>query len=153
MKATIAFLFFMLFLAGLLLVNLRNVQENNEGSQWSPVDLIAVAWRPTHLGEMPLPDDTRMRLQFDADGQLSGDGGCNRFSGGFQLDGEKLTIGPVAATRMACPEPIQSFEFSYYEALQAAQSVQLQDDRLVLRDNHGQPLVRFIAEVRLPAAP
>lgn len=153
MRATIGFLFFMLFLAGLLLVNLRNVQNNNEASQWSPSDLIAVAWRPTHLGDMPLPDDTRMRLQFDADGQLSGNGGCNRFSGGFQLDGEKLTIGPVAATRMACPEPVQSFEFSYFESLQATEGVRLNADRLVLLDNGGQPLVRFVSEVRLPAAP
>lgn len=153
MKATIAFLFFMLFLAGLLLVNLRNVQNNAEPGSVSLADLVQVAWRPTHLGEMPLPDDTRMRLQFGADGQLSGNGGCNRFTGGFQLNGQKLTIGPVAATRMACPEPIQSFEFSYFEALQAVQIVNLKDDRLVLRDADGQQLVRFISEVRLPAAP
>ena len=43
-------------------------------------------------------------LQFTAD-RLSGLAGCNRFSGGYSQSGETLTIGPVAATRMFCPDP------------------------------------------------
>lgn len=39
----------------------------------------------------------------EAENQVRGHGGCNRFSGGFELDGESLTFGPLAITEMACP--------------------------------------------------
>lgn len=33
-----------------------------------------------------------------------GFGGCNRFFGSYESDGESLTFGSLGATRMACPE-------------------------------------------------
>ena len=35
---------------------------------------------------------TTLTLTFGADGRVSGSGGCNNFSGGYRLEGEKLTI-------------------------------------------------------------
>jgi uncharacterized membrane protein len=43
-------------------------------------------------------------LEFDAE-RFTGRAGCNRLSGAYAREGERLTLGPVAATRMACPEP------------------------------------------------
>ena len=43
-------------------------------------------------------------LHFSVD-RLSGQAGCNSFSGGYSPSGETLTVGPVAATRMFCPDP------------------------------------------------
>lgn len=152
MKATIGFLFFMLFLAGLLLVNLRNVQNRESSGAFTLADIAAVAWRPTHLGEMPLADNTRMQLQFDAEGGLSGHGGCNRFSGNYELGNETLKIGPLAATRMACPEPVGSFEFSFFDALQSANGVEMNGDRLTILNANGDAVVRFISAARQPVA-
>jgi heat shock protein HslJ len=48
-------------------------------------------------------------MQFTAD-RLSGQAGCNRFSGGYTLGGDTLTPGALAMTRMACPGPAMGHE-------------------------------------------
>jgi heat shock protein HslJ len=48
-------------------------------------------------------------LQF-ADGRLSGQAGCNRFSGAYAETPATLTPGPLMSTRMACPEPRMTHE-------------------------------------------
>jgi len=117
MKATVAFIFFMLFLAGIAFVNLRGMKNAEDTTVTSADQLMDVAWRPTHIGEMPLDEDTAMILQFSPAGQAGGHAGCNRFTGNYALTTGKLIFGPIAATRMACPEPANSLEFSFLEAL------------------------------------
>ena len=43
-------------------------------------------------------------MVFDADGQVSGNGGCNQYSGGYSVDGNNISIGPLRSTMMACPD-------------------------------------------------
>jgi heat shock protein HslJ len=43
------------------------------------------------------------QLQFDDAGRLSGQAGCNRFSGPYTQRGRTLTPGAIIATRMDCP--------------------------------------------------
>lgn len=45
-------------------------------------------------------------LQLDiADGRVAVSNTCNRMMGGFAVDGDKVTLGPMASTLMACPDP------------------------------------------------
>lgn len=143
MKATIAFIFFMLFLAGIAFVNLRGMQEMREEKPVTAEDLLATAWMPVRLGEMQLPEDTDMFLQFDVNGQVSGHGGCNRFTGAYALNNDVLQIGPLAATRMACPEPAASFELSFLDALQSATTATISANILALQNNGGDRLLRL----------
>ena len=143
MKATVAFMFFMLFLAGIALVNLQGMQDKDDATVTSIDQLTDMAWRPTHIGEMALDDDTQMFLQFNADGQAIGHAGCNRFFGSFELVETKLRFGPIGSTRMSCPEPAGSFEISFLEALDATQSAARVDSRLALRNEDGQSVLRF----------
>lgn len=41
-------------------------------------------------------------LTFTATGRVSGTTDCNNFSGQYEIDGDELTIGPLAATLMYC---------------------------------------------------
>ena len=43
------------------------------------------------------------QLQFDEAGRLSGQAGCNRFSGPYTQTSGRLVPGPIVSTRMACP--------------------------------------------------
>jgi heat shock protein HslJ len=63
-----------------------------------------------------------LTANFSPDGQLSGFGGCNTFSGSAQVatDGT-MTIGPLATTLMACAEGMD-LETAYLSALQNARS-------------------------------
>ena len=48
--------------------------------------------------------DKPLQLDF-ADGRVSVSNTCNRMTGGFVLAGDKATLGPMASTLMACPDP------------------------------------------------
>lgn len=76
-------------------------------------------------------------LHFTAD-RLSGLAGCNRFSGGYTQSGETLTIGPVAATRMFCPDPGMDHERRALQLLSGPVRTSYDDgDTLILTGNGG----------------
>jgi heat shock protein HslJ len=82
-----------------------------------------------------------------AEGQLSGTGGCNQFTATFEIDGDKISIGPAAATRMFCSEPegVMDQEQQYFEALVRARTFSLTPEKLELRDENGALQVGFRA--------
>jgi copper homeostasis protein (lipoprotein) len=47
---------------------------------------------------------------------VSGSGGCNRFTGSYELNGERLTFGETAGTMMACIEGMET-EKEFFAAL------------------------------------
>jgi heat shock protein HslJ len=145
MKASVAFIFFMLFLAGLAFVNLRGMQEQSAGNAATLEELTSSAWRPQRLREMRVDDTTEMYVQFDTGGQVGGNAGCNQFFGSYELLDEKLAVGPLGATRMACPEPAMSFEITFLELLQSSTTAVTANERLALRNDQGDTLVRLVA--------
>ncbi|HEX5000057.1 MAG TPA: META domain-containing protein [Terriglobia bacterium] len=72
--------------------------------------------------------------QFGTDGRVSSSTDCNRLMGSYSVDGAKLSIGPLAGTKMACGE---SQEAEYAGALGAAASFAISGDALTitLRDS------------------
>ena len=148
MKASAGFAFFLLFLGGFALVNLRNMGEEAENSIPTAQVLTQNAWRPSHINEMQMDETSSLYVQFDNDGQLGGHGGCNRFFGSYRLEGSTLKIEPLGMTRMACPAPVMSIEISFVEALQSAATVAHRDGRMALRDADGQASARFDAIAR-----
>ena len=148
MKAAVGFIFFMLFLAGLAFVNLRGMQGSEDARVSTLEALSDVAWRPTHLGEMVVAEDTPMFLQFNVDGRFIGHAGCNRFFGSAELAGEELSFGPIGATRMTCGDAADGLEYSFLEALESASAAYRTDDRLALRDDTGATVLRFVQTER-----
>jgi putative lipoprotein len=79
-------------------------------------------------------------LNFDAE-RARGEGPCNSYFGAWRLDGATVEIGPVAATRRACPD--LPFEQGYFGALTDAATAEIGADSLVLRGPDGAALMRF----------
>jgi len=50
-------------------------------------------------------------------GQVTGTTGCNRFNGPATVDGDTITFGPLATTRMACPTDVAEVERSVLHVL------------------------------------
>ena len=100
------------------------------------------SWRLITYGENDLIPGTSVTLSFQ-DGQLGGSAGCNSYSGSYQVRGEKIEIGLVSITVMACPEPegVMEQESAYLEFLMAGQSFQLQDGSLSIFSEAGEALV------------
>ena len=77
-------------------------------------------------------------------GSASGSGGCNAFSGTYQLDGTSLAFGDVLATTLRlCPENVQTVEDAYLSALPAVAGWTVVDDWLRLVDAAGATVLTF----------
>lgn len=93
---------------------------------------IAGSWRLVNMTEsstptpMVPPQNTELTAEFSGD-RISGSGGCNRFMGDYQTEGEQLSIGALASTFMACEEPVMNQEMKYLAALQGAQRYQVNE--------------------------
>jgi heat shock protein HslJ len=88
---------------------------------------------------------TELSAAFGPDGTLTGFAGCNRFSGGYELDGSRITIGPTASTRMACdlPEGVMDQEVEYLTALGTAATFQITGARMEMRTSEGSIAATF----------
>ena len=144
----IGFLFFMLFLGGLAFVNLKSSQDVENARVTSFAELTDAAWKLTHLGEMVVDGDADIYIQFQTDGEFGGNAGCNRFFGNAEF-AEDLSFGVIGATRRACPEPANSYEYSFLEALGNTTAALRVDNRLAFRNADDQSLLRFAAIPRI----
>jgi len=99
---------------------------------------------------------TEITLEFRDDGTLGGSDGCNRYMSGYTLEGETLTIGPVATTRMACKGPQGAAEQAraYAAALGTVRGYRIEGGELTLLDGEGKAAIRLHAEapVVVPAS-
>jgi heat shock protein HslJ len=78
------------------------------------------------------------------DGNASGFAGCNQFTGGYEVDGDTISLGPLAATMMACPDDVTAVETAYLPALEAADAWAIDGGELVLSAD-GEETLRFTA--------
>ncbi len=100
-------------------------------------------WAPATIGDMEIPAGTTIFVQFRGGGRIRGDGGCNPFSGTYELSGDGIEIGLLAATRKACTADIAEREHRFMEALEAAkQFVRVRYD-LSLTDAGGNLVARL----------
>lgn len=91
----------------------------------------------------PILDKRRARLVLGRDGRLSGHNSCNAMNGRFTLEGDRIRIGSVATTRMACPELQREQEDRILTALELAVTARVRPDGLLeIRDADGRGLLR-----------
>lgn len=106
------------------------------GHPAAAADLAGSEWRPTTIGAAAWTGEAFVR--FEGEGRLTGHAGCNGFFGTYRLDGDALEIGPLAATRKACPEPAMSNETLLLGALEAARGFERDGTRLTLTGPDGE---------------
>ncbi len=104
-------------------------------------------WTLVELNGTPVPtlrtDRRPGLLLVSQEARASGFGGCNAFTGGYQLKDYDLVLGPLAATRMACP-PGTDREAEYLTTLANVSSWWISGDELALVAN-GYAVARFVA--------
>jgi heat shock protein HslJ len=89
--------------------------------------------------------DTEMTVSFEDDGTIAGSGGCNTYDGTYTADGGTLTIGPLAATRVACDEAIMTQEQQFLAALGGAVAYQTDGGEMALTSADGSIAVKLTA--------
>ncbi|MBX3562007.1 MAG: META domain-containing protein [Sphingomonas sp.] len=83
------------------------------GEPLPPETLAGTNWSIVEIGGEGVSGEL-YHLSFSGD-RISGRAGCNRFSGGYRQNGETLTVGGLAMTRMACPGPGMTHERRFGE--------------------------------------
>lgn len=132
--------------------------------------LAGTAWQLVKFqggdGAVKTPDDrSKYTITFTADGRVSVRFDCNRgngrwkgtppellfgplaLTGTYELTGDDVTFGPMAATKMACLGTA-AIERGFQAAIQRAKRVEVSGDRLELVDAAGAKLAVFEARPR-----
>jgi heat shock protein HslJ len=86
---------------------------------------------------------TTLTAEFGKDGNLSGNSGCNTYNGTYTVTGDQIKIGPLATTRMACPQEIMDQETQYLAALQSAATYRVEGTGMELRTPEDALAVNF----------
>lgn len=144
LKAMLGFGFFLLFLGGFAFVMLQGRQLAQQNVPGGGASITGLSWRPAFIGAEPVPEDSGMFVTFDVDGSIKGNGGCNSFFGSLQKSDSGVVIGPLGATRMACPEPIMKRESAFMDALQKTAQLELGASRLQLLDDDSMLLAELV---------
>jgi len=93
-----------------------------------------VEWK---LVSINLPDEAiippvgRVTITFTEAGNVNGNGGCNRFSGKFEIKENKLSITDIMSTRRACE--IMKVESAVIKALKDVDSFSAVGNQLLLK--------------------
>ena len=101
--------------------------------------LDGTSWTLTTLNGQPALQDTTVTLNFVA-GKAAGSDGCNNYNGSYTADGTHIKFSQMAATMMACPEPIMKQATAYQQALGQAATYQADAKQLSLSDAGGKEL-------------
>ena len=103
-------------------------------------------WILTALEGQPLIAEAPITAAFTEELQVGGTSGCNTYSGSYEVDGDTISFGLMATTRVACPQPIMQQETSYLTVLERTQTYAVTDDLLTLYGPGGVELAVFAVE-------
>ena len=90
--------------------------------------------------------DREVTAEFNAEGQMAGSAGCNRYFASYTVDGSALTIGQAGSTMMACePAEVMEQEAQFLAVLGTAAGGHVEGDQLHILDANGQTVALFAA--------
>jgi heat shock protein HslJ len=88
---------------------------------------------------------TTLTASFGESAVLQGNAGCNDYNGSYQVNGDQISIGPLASTQKACADPagVMDQETQFLTALQSAATYQIEGDVLEMRTKDGALAAQF----------
>lgn len=84
------------------------------------------------------------KLRWLSADKITGTGGCNGFTGPSVAAPDSLRLGPLASTGRACLSLPGSQEDLFFKALELTRKARIERDQLVLMDESGKQLARFL---------
>lgn len=107
--------------------------------------LIGPTWLAEDIGGRGVIDRAQTTITFDAEGQVTGSGGCNRYFGPVTIEGSAIGFGQIGTTRKACVPALMGQEQRFFGALALTRSFRFDEPghKLVFLGEAGLALVRF----------
>lgn len=78
-------------------------------------------------------------MHLNTDGRISGRAPCNSFGGAVETNGAQFRVGPIRATRMACPD--LRAEQAFFSALAEMTTLRTDGSALTLSNDAGRSMV------------
>lgn len=119
------------------------VESSLANTKWV---LFSFGWPGAHTGveATPVIDGSTITLEFGSGGQAGGSGGCNSYSTHYEEQGNKLSIGQIIRTLIACEAGgVDQQEQRYFRALETAREFEQAVDHLVIWYGDGQDVLFF----------
>ncbi len=122
----------------------------DDGTDTEPPSFVGVPWVLSSGLDVEDWQRTAPSAVFN-DGTVGGSTGCNRFTASYTVDGDRLELGTIASTRMACPPPVDEVERAYVAALDQVVRWRADGAELVLLDDSEAELLRYRAATPIGA--
>ena len=122
-------------------------------------DLAGTSWQLVSLGPvsatMPVVGESPITLQFNDDGQMAGQGGCNSYGGAYAVQDDSLQLGEINSTLIACADQaVTEQEQQYLAALRTAGRYTVTGDSLTIWYDGEQGALHFAtATAAAPVTP
>ena len=78
-------------------------------------------WQIEKIFQNEVLQGSTASLQFAETAHISGNSGCNVFHGGVGIEQDRISVKPLAGTRMACSDQLMEQEMHLYSALDLAE--------------------------------
>jgi heat shock protein HslJ len=109
--------------------------------------LVGPVWVATSLNGRNLLPTTTLSAEFNAEGTVSGSGGCNNYTTSYTTDGSSITFGEaIASTQKLCAEPVNEQEGAYFQVLNESATFEITDEELTLLDGDDNALAVYMAQ-------
>lgn len=116
--------------------------------------LVNTSWTVRTINGVAVNPAAPPTMSFAQDATVGGSASCNRYSGPFRTDGDRISIGDVSMTQMLCEGEANAQEAAFLGALRAAQTWRLtQTGELEIGGVSGIVAAPGIAEAPPPPDP
>ena len=104
-------------------------------------------WKLLSYGAIDSPTpalpDVDTTISFNADGNLNGNMGCNRFSGSYEISENKIEIGPLMSTAMYCESAMEQ-ETAVLMLLNGTMTFESDSNTLTLFSEDGSSALKLL---------
>lgn len=91
--------------------------------------------------QIPSAPDVETSIEFDSEGRMSGNVGCNGFGGDYTVEGDTITFDQVVSTMMFCEGPVGEQEAGTLAVLQKSAAFALDGDTLTITSADGASVI------------
>lgn len=106
--------------------------------------LVGSEWRLEDMGGRGVLDRAQATLAFPEAGRVAGNSSCNRFFGSYTLMQDRIALGQLGGTRMACAPAVDEQEARYLDALQKAQRLEVRGTTMLMHVQGLDKPLRFV---------
>jgi len=88
-------------------------------------------------GQTPAIQNVETYIEFDPEGRMTGNVGCNGFGGGYTLDNDTIEFDPIESTLMFCEGPVGEQELGTFTVLQNVTTYSIDGNQLTITSSDG----------------